>query len=83
MNAYISIVFIVFVFYMGQFLYGQHIKNNSIVDIFWGLGYVVVVWFAMLYSKSFGVVSLLTTLLVTIWGLRLFYHIYKRNHGKP
>jgi len=23
------------------------------------------------------------TLLVSLWGLRLFYHILKRNHGKP
>ena len=73
----------VFIFYLIQFLYGQLINNNSIVDIFWGLGYAVAVWFTLFYNQSFGMTAIVTTLLVSIWGLRLFYHIYKRNHNKP
>lgn len=83
MTPYLMIISVIFIFYFIQFLYGQYIKNNSIVDIFWGLGFVIAVCFALLYNQSFAATSVLTTLLVTIWGIRLFYHIYKRNHGKP
>ncbi|MBF4694838.1 DUF1295 domain-containing protein [Fusibacter ferrireducens] len=83
MSAYMSVVGVVFLFYMLQFGYGQYTQNNSIVDIFWGLGFVIAVWFALFYNHAFGLSSLLTTLLVTLWGIRLFYHIFKRNHGRP
>ena len=49
----------------------------------WGIGFVLVAWFAMMRTSSFHVISLVTTLLVTLWGGRLFYHIMRRNWGKP
>ena len=70
-------------FYFIQFVYGQKKKNNSIVDIFWGLGFVLSVWFAVIYNQSFSVSALLVLSMVSLWGLRLFYHIFKRNHNKP
>lgn len=82
MNNYLQVGLILFGYYMILFIYGQIIKNNSIVDIFWGLGFVIVAW----YSYFIGLRttnSLLVTVLVTLWGLRLSYHIGKRNRGKP
>jgi steroid 5-alpha reductase family enzyme len=61
---------------------GQIKKNNSIVDIFWGLGFVVIACFTYIVYSEQTLVSSITTLLVTIWGLRLTYHIGKRNIGK-
>lgn len=50
-------------------------KDNSIADIAWGLGYVLVVWFVHLkYGNPF-----LLCCMVTIWGLRLAVHIGIRN----
>jgi len=60
------------------------LKNSSIVDIFWGTGFVVVVWAAFLLTPGgFETRKWLISILVTIWGLRLSLHILWRNWGKP
>jgi len=60
------------------------LKNSSIVDIFWGAGFVIVAWAAFLMTPGGYVVrKLLLSGLVTIWGLRLMLHILTRNWGKP
>lgn len=60
------------------------LKNSSIVDIFWGTGFVVVAWVAFLLTPG-GAEDRkwLLILLVTVWGLRLSLHILVRNWGKP
>ena len=59
------------------------LKNASIVDIFWGAGFVVTNWvYFFLTPEGYPVRKLLISLLVTIWGLRLSMHILKRNWGK-
>ncbi len=59
------------------------LKNSSIVDIFWGTGFVVAngVYFA-LTPDGFLARKLLIGILVTIWGLRLSIHILTRNWRK-
>lgn len=59
------------------------LKNSSIVDIFWGFGFVVSVWIAFfLTSGANALRDWLMALLVTIWGLRLTLHVFLRNVGK-
>jgi len=59
------------------------IKNASIVDIFWGIGFIIITWIA--FNKAAGYLprKQLITTLVTVWGLRLALHIGVRNWGKP
>jgi steroid 5-alpha reductase family enzyme len=60
------------------------LKNSSIVDIFWGTGFVIFAWIAFLLTpEGFMMRKLLLCLLVTLWGLRLSLHILNRNWGKP
>jgi steroid 5-alpha reductase family enzyme len=60
------------------------LKNASIVDIFWGFGFVVSGWvYYFLTPDGFMVRKLLIVGLATIWGLRLTIHILTRNWGKP
>ena len=60
------------------------LKNSSIVDIFWGTGFVIVAWAAFLLTpEGFAARKLLLSGLVTIWGLRLSLYILARNWGKP
>ena len=60
------------------------LKNASIVDIFWGTGFVIVAWVAfLLTSGGFATRKVLLLTLVTLWGLRLSLHILRRNWGKP
>ena len=65
-------------------LYSLKIKNSSIVDIFWGTGFVVAYWAAMWIGNiEFSNRVLLLGAIVTLWGLRLSVHIFSRNHGQP
>jgi steroid 5-alpha reductase family enzyme len=59
------------------------IKNSSIVDIFWGLGFVLVCWFYFLLTPNgFLLRKFILLVLSTIWGLRLTLHVLIRNFGK-
>jgi steroid 5-alpha reductase family enzyme len=60
------------------------LQNSSIVDIFWGFGFVVSGWvYFFLTPDGFIVRKLLIAGLATIWGLRLTIHVLLRNWGKP
>ncbi len=60
------------------------LKNSSIVDIFWGTGFVITGWvYFALTPDGFPLRKWLIAILVTIWGLRLSLHILLRNWGKP
>lgn len=58
------------------------LRNASIVDIVWGLGFVTVGWTAWLISDDHGARSLVLLVMVTLWGLRLAAYLAWRNHGK-
>lgn len=59
------------------------LRNSSIVDIFWGPGFVLTSWtiFA-LTPQGFPARKGLVCTLVTLWGLRLGLYILWRNWGR-
>ncbi|MCU1397925.1 MAG: hypothetical protein JWN62_1034 [Acidimicrobiales bacterium] len=58
------------------------LKNASIVDIVWGLGFVLVAWTVRLSTdQGDSKRQWLLLALTTIWGLRLAVHLFVRNHG--
>lgn len=60
------------------FVVGTIIKNNSIVDIGWGLGFVVSSGILFVLSEK-SVSQIILFVMVSFWGLRLFVHILRRN----
>ena len=58
------------------------IKNVSIVDLFWGFGFVVINTFYVLSSSEVTDRQLLVLVLVSVWGLRLSFYLGWRNIGK-
>jgi len=58
------------------------IRNVSIVDIFWGFGFVITCAFYFLKTDGADVRKILITTMVAIWGLRLSVYIAWRNRGK-
>ena len=58
------------------------LRDASIVDIIWGLGFVVIAWSSKLASESTDGVDLVVRLCVTVWGLRLAGYLAWRNIGK-
>lgn len=57
------------------------LKNASIVDIVWGLGFVAVAWTSYAVGNGDDTRRLVLALLATIWGLRLATHLAVRNIG--
>jgi steroid 5-alpha reductase family enzyme len=65
-------------------LLSLQLKNASIVDIFWGPGFMLVTWLAFaLAPQGYLPRKVLVSLLATVWGLRLALHIGIRNRGRP
>ncbi len=59
------------------------LKNSSIVDIFWGTGFVLIAWLTFfLFPEGYFIRKVISLAMVTIWGLRLSIYIFLRNHGK-
>jgi steroid 5-alpha reductase family enzyme len=56
--------------------------RNDVADVAWGLGFVLMTWVSFYLSDDSGTRGLLVGLLVIIWGLRLAWHIHKRNKGR-
>jgi steroid 5-alpha reductase family enzyme len=63
-------------------LWSVLIKNVSIVDIFWGFGFVVVNAFYVYNLEDIEPRNLLLLILVSLWGLRLTIYLAIRNIGK-
>ncbi len=62
-------------------LVSLRLRNSSIVDIFWGVGFIIVVWVTFFASQSVSSRSLLISVLTTLWGLRLAGYLAWRNLG--
>ncbi len=58
------------------------IKDASIVDLIWGLGFVLVAWAVVVATSPIGSRGWLLAVLTTIWGLRLSAYLTWRNLGK-
>ncbi|MCA9069225.1 MAG: DUF1295 domain-containing protein [Planctomycetaceae bacterium] len=56
-------------------------KDASIVDMFWGLGFVLVAWVTWTKAPGDPTRKLLLAVMITIWGLRLSAYIAWRNIG--
>ena len=59
------------------------IENAGIIDIFWGLGFVVIAWISFFLTNGFAGRKAVLTLMTTLWGLRLALHLFFRNAGQP
>jgi steroid 5-alpha reductase family enzyme len=72
----------VFVYMAVIFVVALFKKDNSIVDIAWGLGFILVSLMSFFLESEFAVRHIIVTVLVLIWGTRLAFHIFIRNKGK-
>ncbi len=82
MNYFYTLAAILFVYMNTWFLIALLKKRNDVADIAWGLGFVVMAWVSFFLSENFGSRGLLINILVSIWGLRLAWHIYNRNKNR-
>ncbi|MFT4570610.1 MAG: steroid 5-alpha reductase family enzyme [Hyphomicrobiaceae bacterium] len=59
------------------------LRDASIVDAFWGMGFVLVAAADYLAGDGWQPRMVTITLLIFIWGLRLSLHLAQRNFGQP
>jgi steroid 5-alpha reductase family enzyme len=59
------------------------LRDVSIVDVFWGLGFVVIAWLSFFLTGENTVRKTLLVLLTSIWGLRLSLYLARRKFGTP
>ncbi len=55
-------------------------KRNDVADVAWGLGFVLMAWVSFLFLKV-STIELIVNTLITVWGVRLAWHIYLRHIG--
>lgn len=80
MNA-VHIVLLTWLLFSLLYVLAVAIKNASIVDIAWGLSFMII---AVSQQLSHGHLSgTVLTVMVLVWGARLSWHIGRRNIGKP
>ena len=58
------------------------IKNVSIVDLFWGFGFVLACFIYFLKADGLETRKILLSAMVAIWGMRLSIYLAWRNKGK-
>lgn len=73
---------LVFVYMNLLFLLALLVKKNDIVDVSWGMGFVLLALYSLLASPVWHWRQLAIVLLVMMWGLRLAGYIFIRNKGK-
>ncbi|MFW6006232.1 MAG: DUF1295 domain-containing protein, partial [Candidatus Bipolaricaulota bacterium] len=78
----LTIVLSVFAYMTVVYLVAQAKSDYSVVDVAWGPGFVLVGILSLLLSPEMTIRGVIAALLVGFWGLRLGYHILKRNWGK-
>jgi steroid 5-alpha reductase family enzyme len=77
----IEIVVLLLVYFTAWYAVATYMKNTGIIDIGWGMGFFVVALFQQIAQQN--TVGYIFLIMVGFWGLRLAYHIGKRNLGKP
>jgi steroid 5-alpha reductase family enzyme len=84
MNSILGVAGLILVYFVLLFSRACRYNNYAIADIGWGVGFIIVALYcADRAAPSAVLLSSLTLLLVTLWGLRLSIHVYFRNKGKP
>ena len=73
-----SILLTLLISYILLFLFSLKIKDNSIVDVFWGFGFVLIAVISFLGSDM-ALPQITVTALVLLWWARIVSHIWLRK----
>ena len=82
MILFLKAIFLIWCLVTLLWIWSVCITNASIVDIFWGVGFVVVNTFYVFHIDKIEPRNIVLSILVAIWGLRLAIYLALRNIGK-
>ena len=57
-------------------------RRNDVADVAWGLGFMLMAWTSYLLGPAQSARGFIVGLLISVWGIRLAWHIHTRNSGK-
>ncbi len=77
----LNLIIIIVVYFLIWFFINTLLKNAGLIDIAWGLGFVLLA--ITQYVNNISSLGLILLMMVAIWGLRLSWHIGKRNINNP
>lgn len=81
-HIYIQALLVIMILMTTLWIISVVIRNVSIVDLFWGFGFVLTAVFYFLNTDGFDLRKYILLTLVAIWGLRLSVYLAWRNLGK-
>lgn len=81
-SAILYSVLAVLIYMLCWFIAAVIKKDNSIVDIAWGLGFVVIACVNLFISPISSARQIMITCLIMAWAFRLAVHIFVRSKGR-
>ena len=81
MNKIILTIAIVFISFVIVFFIGKSKKKHDLLDVLWGLAFILASLVSYLISDKKSTVGLIMTSLVLVWGIRLTFYLARRNLG--
>jgi len=82
MEVFVTTLAATFALMLGVWLLSLALKDASIVDVVWGLGFLLIAGVCYATTGGYAGRKILITALAAVWGLRLALHIFLRNKGK-
>jgi len=67
---------------LAWYLVSLRFKRMDVADVAWGLGFVLIAVLTWMPLEEFDLRSTVVTAMVTVWGVRLAWHIGRRNMRK-
>lgn len=74
-----EIIFTLWLCYLFLFFISLKIKDNSIVDVFWGTGFLIFAGILFFSQENRNIFEIIFFTIFCIWWARLTYHIGKRK----
>ena len=81
-QIYIQALLVIMILMTALWIVSALIKNVSIVDLFWGFGFVLTAVFYFIRTEGADPRKIILLIMVGIWGLRLSVYLAWRNIGK-
>jgi steroid 5-alpha reductase family enzyme len=76
---WIALLGIVAIYMTAWYALALSTKRYDVVDSAWALGFILVAWVSLALRSNFGSLQVISALIVSVWGVRLFGHLAQRN----
>ncbi|MCP4760957.1 MAG: DUF1295 domain-containing protein [archaeon] len=74
--------FILFIYMILGYIISIILKDFGIVDVMYGIGHIVTIFSVLILKGTLYVNEIIVSILISLWGIRLAFHIYSRNKLK-